>query len=208
VPETSPHPDAHPQRETVAAYILAGGRSLRMGRDKHRLEFAGASVVAHLASMAAPLVAHVWLVGKPNCGLESHGLPVLHDSAPEPALVHGIRAVLAAPGPEWRWILACDMPAVDAAVLAELWRAARAARAPGAAPLGASGDGLDPLPSLWHRDAHSALRDAPVGAARAWVERAGLVAWLVPPQRQDCLANLNTPEEWEAWRLQHDANRA
>jgi molybdopterin-guanine dinucleotide biosynthesis protein A len=178
-----------------------------MGRDKHRLPLDGAPVVAHLAAMARPYVAHVWLVGKPDGGLEDLGLPMLYDASSEPALVHGIRTVLQAPGPEWRWLLACDMPAVTGAVLVELWRAARAAQAPGAAPQRAVGAPLEPLPSLWHHTAAARLGDAGVEAARAWVERAGLATWTVPAAALECLANLNTPSEWEAWQCRHDAAR-
>lgn len=202
------HPDAGPARAEVGAYLLAGGRSLRMGRDKHRLVWAGASMVQHLAAMAAPLVAHVWLVGKRDGGLEDHGLPMIHDASAEPALVHGIRAALQAPGPEWRWLLACDMPAVTGDVLGALWRTAHAAAALGAAPALSPAAELEPLPSLWHRDAARCVPDAGVEAARAWMQRVGFARWVVPVDHRACLANLNTAEEWDAWRSQHDEPRA
>jgi molybdopterin-guanine dinucleotide biosynthesis protein A len=199
------HPDVPLAPAQVGAYILAGGRSRRMGRDKHRLSLDGAPLARVLAAMAAPHVAHVWLVGKRDTGLENLGLPVLYDAHPETALVCGIRAALQAPGPEWRWLLACDMPGVDAAVLGDLWRAARAASALGAVPaLSAPGE-IEPLPSLWHRDTAAIVAASGVTAARTWVERAGLAVWVVPPARHDTFANLNTPEEWDAWRCRHDA---
>ena len=102
-----------------------------MGTPKARLVWQGRPLVAHLAARIAPAVERVWLVAKSGSGLEDLGLPLVHDHEPEPALVHGIRAAIDAPGPEWRWIVACDMPGIEASVLAKLWRAARRDGAPG-----------------------------------------------------------------------------
>jgi molybdopterin-guanine dinucleotide biosynthesis protein A len=196
-----------PARAQVGAYLLAGGRSQRMGSPKHRLEWSGASIVAHLAAMAAPHVAGVWIVGKRGQGLETHGLPVLYDDDDaSAALVHGIRTALVAPGPAWRWLLACDMPGVDAAVLADLWQAAHRARARGAAPAQSPGGDPEPLPSLWHAGRCAGQARAAVGSAKGWVEQAELARWIVPSARRDCLVNLNTVEEWNAWRRRHDAS--
>ena len=176
-----------------------------MGSPKHRLEWAGAPIVSHLAAMAAAHVAGVWIVGKRDSGLEAHGLPVLHDAVADAALVHGIRAALVAPGPPWRWLLACDMPEVDAGVLAQLWAVAAEAGAPGAAPARAPDADPEPLPSLWRADACAHLAGAAVGAAKSWVERARLARWVVPADHRACLTNVNTVEEWNAWRHRHDA---
>jgi molybdopterin-guanine dinucleotide biosynthesis protein A len=184
----------------VEAFILAGGRSRRMGRDKARLNWDGEPLVRRLAARIAPAVARVRLVAKPDSDLADLGLEMLYDAAPEPALVHGIRAALMAPGLAWRWLLGCDMPGVDAAVLGALQPAAVAARAPGAAPWLPGCDAPEPLPSLWHRDVGAAVTPAWGFAARDWVQRARLAVWHVEPQTAAALANLNTPEDWDAWR--------
>src|SRR5262249_18042458 len=113
------------------------------------------------------------------------------------ALVHGIRTALETPGPEWRLVLACDMPAVDGAVVAALWGAATAS---GSSPwLEGAGD-PEPVPSLWHRDGAARVRADWGLVARDWIRRAGLGAWRVAPERSGALVNVNTPAEWEQWR--------
>jgi molybdopterin-guanine dinucleotide biosynthesis protein A len=171
-----------------------------MGTSKARLVWNGRPLALALAAAIAPAVARVWLVAKPGAGLDDLGLPVLRDQVEEPALVHGIAVALGAPGPEWRWLVACDMPGVDAAVLHGLFRAAQAAGAPGSYVQRPDRTGLEPLPSLWHRDVASQVRPAWGLAARDWVAHAGLVAWHVPESGIERFANVNTPAEWEEWQ--------
>ncbi len=193
-------PDRGLERDHVEAFILAGGESRRMGTSKARLVWKNRPLVASLAATIAPAVAAVRLVTKPGTGLEDLGLPVLYDPVAEPALVHGIAAALAAPGPEWRWLLACDMPGVDATVLAALWQVAQAARAPGSYVQRPDCADLEPLPSLWHRDLGQRVNAGWGLAARDWVRHAGLVPWHVPRIGVERFANVNTPAEWEEWQ--------
>jgi molybdopterin-guanine dinucleotide biosynthesis protein A len=189
----------HLDRRTVDAFILVGGRSVRMGADKARLTLDGAPLVATLARRIAPVVARVRLVAKPGVSYADIGLECIYDCEPEPALVHGLRAALAAPGPPWRWVLACDMPEIDASVLANLWSAAQAARALGSAPRLAGRASPEPLPSLWHRDVLAAVRSEWGSAARDWVGAAGLAPWDVPEIDTGRFRNLNTPAAWREY---------
>jgi molybdopterin-guanine dinucleotide biosynthesis protein A len=186
------------RRRRIGAYILAGGRSRRMGRDKARLPVDGTPLACWLAGRLESCVGGVWLVAKRGSGLEDLGLPLIDDELPEPALVAGLHAALRAPGPEWRFVLACDMPAVGPALLDALWDAA-AANAVGSAPrLPACAD-PEPLPSLWHRDVAARVAEDWGRTARHWVRRAGLAAWRVPEDRTPELVHCNTPEEWHSW---------
>jgi molybdopterin-guanine dinucleotide biosynthesis protein A len=197
-------PDANAPPERVHAFILAGGESRRMGSAKARLSCGGEPLARRLAREFEPVVAQVWLVAKAHSGFEDLGLPLCYDRAPERALVHGIHAALDAPGPEWRLVLACDMPGVDRSVLGDLWRTAVAAGSPGSYPQ--CGEEVEPLPSLWHRDVAARIRSDWGVAGRDWLAAARLAAWLVPPERWRCFANVNTPDEWEEWQWR-DAGR-
>ena len=50
----------------VAAFVLAGGASRRMGRDKALLELDGVPMVVRMARLAEPHVASVTVVGPPE----------------------------------------------------------------------------------------------------------------------------------------------
>jgi molybdenum cofactor guanylyltransferase len=187
----------------VEAFILVGGQSRRMGTDKARLMLDGVSLLATLAQRIAPAVARVRLVGKPGMNFDDLGLACIVDEEAEPALVHGLRAALAAPGSPWRWVLACDMPDIDAAMLHGLWGAAAAARSLGSAPRLAGRTAGEPLPSLWHRDVLAAVRPEWGMAARDWVTAARLALWDVPPADSARFRNVNSPAAWESYLAAH-----
>ncbi len=178
--------------DAVAAYILAGGRSRRMGEPKSDLLLNGEPIVRQIATRIRAHVGSVHLVMKTSAPSVVHGLPVVYDQEVDTALVHGIRAALAAPGPAWRWVLACDMPLVDASVLHGLWLAAQAMDAPGACVRLSGRDDPDPLPSLWHQDVLHRI-DLEWGlVARDWLRHAGLAVWDVPATQVAAFENLNT----------------
>jgi len=182
----------------VDAYVLAGGASRRMGQSKARLRVDGEPLALRLARRLAPRVASVRLVCKPDSGLEDLGLPLVYDAETEPALVHGMRAALGAPGPAWRFLVSCDMPDVVPELVDILYDAARLANAPGAAPRLAGSAAPEPLPSLWHARLVPEWTPEWGFAARDWVRRAGLAVWDVP-EGNPWFAHVNTPEELAAW---------
>lgn len=184
----------------VAAYILAGGRSRRMGTPKSELILRGTTLVEHLARRIRAQVASVHLVMKPGAPADMHGLQVVFDAGVDTALVHGIRAALEGPGPAWRWVLACDMPGVEGAVLEGLWRVAQARRAPGACVRLSGRAECEPLPSLWHRDVAGHIRTEWGLVARNWLHHAGLAVWDLQPEDADAFVNVNTPDDWDAYR--------
>ena len=188
-------PDAPLSPSAVQAFILAGGASRRMGHDKARVRLHGEPVARLLAQRLAPHVASVWLVTKRDSDLESLGMPVLYDASSERALVQGILTALRVPGPPWRFVLGCDMPGVDDAVLHALWRMASSSNALGCAVRKPGSERIDPLPSLWHVDVRRAVRGDWGLAARDWVRRAALALWTPPEAMAAQLVNLNTPDD-------------
>jgi molybdopterin-guanine dinucleotide biosynthesis protein A len=156
----------------------------------------GEALVRVLARRFAPHVASVSLVVKQESGYHDLGMPLLCDATPEHALVHGIRTVLESSGPAWRLLLACDMPDVGPEVLSALWCAAQQAGALGSCPRFDGDRGLEPLPSLWHRDLRRAARPEWGLAARAWVQRAGLAPWEPDRTGISRLQNINTAAAW------------
>ncbi|UCE03823.1 MAG: molybdenum cofactor guanylyltransferase [Candidatus Latescibacterota bacterium] len=185
-----------PAARDVGVYILAGGASRRMGHSKARLELDGEAVARVLARRFAPHVASVSLVVKRESEYRDLGMPLLCDATPEHALVHGIRTVLESSGPAWRLLLACDMPDVGPALLSALWHTAQRTGALGSCPRLDEARGLEPLPSLWHRDLRAAMRPEWGLTARTWVQRARLAPWEPGPMEISTLQNINTADAW------------
>jgi len=184
------------EAEQVAAYILVGGRSRRMGRDKARLSWRGQPLVGVLRDRLQPLVAEVFLVAKSGAEYEDLGLRLIRDEESDPALVHGIASALRSAGPPWRLLLACDMPGIGAPVVHALWAAAQE-RGRGSFPQ--LGNHHEPLPSLWHHALGREIRGEWGLRAQEWLRHAGLTPWRVPEEDRRRLTNVNTPEQWQDW---------
>jgi molybdopterin-guanine dinucleotide biosynthesis protein A len=90
-----------------AGFVLVGGNSSRMGRDKARLPFHGTTLVEHVASTVADAAGSVTLVGAPE-RYASLGFPMLVDSRTGAGPLAGIHTALASSPAAWNLIVACD----------------------------------------------------------------------------------------------------
>ena len=102
----------------VEAFILAGGKSSRMGRDKALLELQGEPLLQRTANLVKPLASKVSLVtsAAPSATHDdtnrrsTFGLPNVIDNWPDAGPLGGIVTALTAAQSRWCLILACDMP--------------------------------------------------------------------------------------------------
>jgi molybdopterin-guanine dinucleotide biosynthesis protein A len=99
--------------------VLAGGSSRRMGRDKARLEIPGGSLPAMAAERLAAVCAEVAVADRGRGVLP--GFPSLPDG-PGRGPAAGILGAASAYPARPLLVLACDLPRVPAALLAELAR--------------------------------------------------------------------------------------
>jgi molybdenum cofactor guanylyltransferase len=67
--------------DNIAAFVLAGGASRRMGRDKALLKLDGVPMIVRMARLAGPHVASVTVIGPPK-RYASLGLCVVPDRWP------------------------------------------------------------------------------------------------------------------------------
>ena len=172
----------------LAAIILTGGASRRMGADKAALDWGGRRAVDLVADLARAAGAQAVV----TAGEADFGLPRSPDPAPFSGPVAGIRAALAGIDARRVLILAVDAPTIRLADLAPLLAAA---------PPGAAYEGL-PLPMTLDPAA------VPADAEDSWpvrrlVERAGLTQFPVPLEAAARLKGANTAQEHD--RLARDA---
>ncbi len=100
---------------SLAAYVLAGGRSSRMGRDKALLPLAGRPLVEHAVSKLRRLTPNVSILGsRPELASFAPLVPDLRESC---GPLGGMEAALTHTSQEWTMIVPVDMPFLPAALL-------------------------------------------------------------------------------------------
>jgi molybdopterin-guanine dinucleotide biosynthesis protein A len=183
-----------------SGFVLAGGSSSRMGRDKALLPYRQTSLVEHVARAVLEAMGSVALIGDPD-RYRDLGHAVYPDKVPGCGPLGGIyTALTVSPSSgnlpaDWNLVVACDMPGISA-------RALRGLIDPEAKPgrncvmaLGPGGE-PEPLCALYHQ------RCLPV-LERAIREKRFKMRDLVPeldadlrPLEPSALANVNTPTDW------------
>src|SRR4030095_16562846 len=99
--------------DPIAAFILAGGQSRRMGTDKARLTLQGQSFVERVAAELAAVTPSVTIVGNRRSATQAGiNLPIVSDVYPDCGALGGVHAALSACLATWALIVACDFPFV------------------------------------------------------------------------------------------------
>src|SRR5512142_2916527 len=106
-----------------AGFVLAGGRSSRMGQDKALLPWKGSTLIESVAREVFNAAGSVTLIGSPE-RYGSLGFPVISDKIQGCGPLGGLHAALSVTTAEWNILVACDMPAVTSELLKELLAAA------------------------------------------------------------------------------------
>jgi molybdopterin-guanine dinucleotide biosynthesis protein A len=184
----------------VTAFILAGGKSTRMGADKAFVTLDGRTLLTRALELARSVTPDVRIVGDP--AKFAPFAPVVEDVFRDCGPLAGIHAALRASQTGLNLILAVDVPFVSPALLQYLLKRALN-NASAAVTVAQAGGGWQPLCAVYRREfaeaAETALQvgrykiDAIFEATRTQtiteeeLEGAGF-----PPKM---FRNLNTPEE-------------
>ena len=102
----------------VEGFILVGGASSRMGRDKSRLMLGSQTTVERIAEAMANVATRVRLVGEQDDRNRFESVPDLAESW---GPLGGIHAALHAAEAEWCIAIACDLPFVSGGLLRRLF---------------------------------------------------------------------------------------
>lgn len=189
----------------VAGFILAGGESSRMGRDKGLLELGGVPLLARTARLVEAVAGPPAVVGGAG-ECRSLGLPVIADDWPGAGPLGGIATALGASSAPWNLIVACDLPHLTQAWLAYLVERALASQGDAVLPMSARG--AEPLCAMYHQRCAPAIgaalaqgtRKVTEGLRSVLVEMIGPLEWKGFDSEGLLFKNMNSPEDYEEAR--------
>ena len=137
------------QSPPFSAVLLAGGKSVRMGRDKAGIEIGGLRLWEHqLATLRATGAAHLFISGRLDGPYAESELEVVTDETPGLGPLSGIAAALRHARHDMLLVLAIDLPAMPAGYLRALVEESTA-RGCGIVPQG--GEWAEPLAAIYPR---------------------------------------------------------
>lgn len=189
------------QAMEIEGFVLVGGASSRMGRDKARLSLQGRSFVERVAEAVGMVAGRVNLVGAKdvNSSLMYGNVPDVYAGW---GALGGLHAALAACRAEWAAVVACDLPFVTGELFARLMSFREDAEA--VVPVQRDGR-LQPLCALYrtHPCAERARELIEQGERRprrlVQMVRARMVEWRELMDLNDAqlfFENVNTPEDY------------
>ncbi len=182
--------------------MLAGGQSLRMGRDKAFLPVREATLLAHLVMRLRPVVDEVIVAG---ARAQDPALPVrwVPDLVVGAGPLAGIAAGLGSVRGPYAWVVACDLPDVEPGLGELLFREAPGYEAvvpsPGPDPEGVCavyGSGLGPRIEEMVRAGERSVRSLLERSKVRYLD-AQAVQQVDPELRS--FRNLNSPEDYLQW---------
>jgi molybdenum cofactor guanylyltransferase len=106
------------EREAIRGFVLAGGLSTRMGRDKATLEYQGKPLVIHALDRLAEVLPNPSIVGTRSD--LSHYAPVIPDRYSRIGPLGGLHAALNTTDVELNLFLPVDLPLIPAWFLKEI----------------------------------------------------------------------------------------
>jgi molybdenum cofactor guanylyltransferase len=186
----------------VGGFVLAGGKSSRMGRDKALLEINGSSLIARAARLLQSVTGTPTIIASTTL-YSSLGLPLVADDWPSCGPLGGIATVLRASDSAWNLIIACDLPYLTKPWLDFLIELALKSKADAVVPR--SEGGAEPLCAMYHKNAEHRIRAAVEGGVRKVTDAlASIRVEYVEPREWKAFAsdgllfkNVNSPADYE-----------
>ncbi len=185
----------------VCGVILAGGKSLRMGRDKALLALHGQSLLERAAAELSSMTDEIIISANDPAPYQSLGFPVIPDAYHSQGPLAGLHAAMAFTTRPLVLVLACDLPRIRSRHLIRMLDLSAGFDA--VIPR-TSDDRVHPLCALYR---HTCLRFIEASLARqenkmiAFLDDPSLrVLWLSPEEGSFTdadLVNLNSPNDLE-----------
>jgi molybdopterin-guanine dinucleotide biosynthesis protein A len=191
--------------DPVTGFVLAGGKSTRMGTDKALLELAGRPLIERMLELAGSACREVYVVGDPS--KFSPWAPVIHDLYAGQGPLAGIHAALVNSETNLNLILGVDLPFLEPGFLRYLISQSRTSGTLVTVPV--AGGFVQTLCAVYRREfrefAGRALTAGqnkvdgifPQTSVRQLFEKELAEAGFGPGM----FRNVNTPEDWQQAQL-------
>ena len=182
----------------ITSYILAGGESSRMGRDKALLPVGSGLLIHSVAAAVAEAAGKVRIVA-PIHRYRELPYEVIDDLYPGLGPVGGICTALRNSRTPWNLIVACDMPTLAPHVIERLCTVALESEADAVIP--ETPDGRQhPLCAVYHQQALAKLEAALAQRTlKLMCALESLTVTRLPFDDAGWSRNLNTVADWQAF---------
>lgn len=197
-------------QSNLAAVILAGGRSSRMGRDKALLVVGGIPLLTRICTAAQTCASPVYVispwVGRYQPLLPAGCQPLREVPLPEETVPHGPLVAFAQALPlisqEWILLLACDLPNLTAAALQQWCHHLAGGSENAIALLPRQAKGWEPLCGFYRQTCLTSLQPFIQQGGRSfqsWLAQQAVQE--LPVSDYQLLFNCNTPKDLAQYEL-------
>ncbi|MGH9469289.1 MAG: molybdenum cofactor guanylyltransferase [Terriglobia bacterium] len=189
---------------SLTGFVLAGGKSRRMGSPKHLLRLGGESLLERQLRVLGRVAGRAAVLAPPETARAGEA-PAYPDERSGHGPLGGIYTGLLRTRTEHNLFLGCDLPFISAEFLRYLSRRALDSRADVLIPESADGQ-LQPLCAVYRRRARGAIRLSLFLGQNQVTSFFSRVRWERLPFRElaragfaspALLTNVNTPEEYD-----------
>jgi molybdopterin-guanine dinucleotide biosynthesis protein A len=188
-------------KNTITAFILAGGKSQRMGTDKGLLLLEGKSFVSHICEAIKPIVGENIVIVSSNADYDFLGYKRIEDIVANKGPVGGIYTALQQSKTKLNFILSVDAPLVSTELL--LWILEKKDNSFGMTQVQLD-DKAYPLIGIYDRSVGSVFEEnlkKEQLRLRQVIEEIKHQTLHIPEKWRTQVQNINTPEEYQKIQL-------
>ena len=179
----------------TSGFVLAGGASSRMGRNKAFLMMGDRTLIEIVATAVREAAGDVTIIGPPEV-YGNLGFPVIPDRTEGAGPLAGIETALVKTAADWNLVVACDMPRVTPIALRRILDEAQAYPGAGCIVPESAPGFMQPLCAAYNKSILPSISKALAAGVRK-------VTDALPRESIHCLRmtdegfqNVNTPDEW------------
>ncbi len=196
--------------QRIGTFILAGGKSSRIGKPKGLLPLAGRPLIFHIARLLKSFGEAPVIVGRQS-DYSGLGFRVIPDDRRNLGPLGGICTALRVTSHGWNLIVGCDLPFLTQEWLEFL--IARAMNSPADAVIPLNDGGYEPLCAMYRQRARTSIEGALArgvrkvtdGLAELTLTTIAPSEWKAFDPRGTLFKNINTPADYEEARADAEA---